>query len=174
MRHAWLRVLLAIALTAVIGGCDSSQKQGPDTKTPDQPEGQQQQTEDTPEMSDKNAADAEANSGAAAAEQKQSAQSLWVMQPRGNRQCEGGGKSLESSGAELAQNGIRVQESRCGVRTDRMYPSVCGGATGDLLMHRIPASFLDAALELGYDPAKTGQYKFVDCPQMQPSAPRDM
>ncbi|MBB5209966.1 hypothetical protein [Microbulbifer hydrolyticus] len=123
-------------------------------------------------MSEPKTADAESKPDMAMPEQ-QDAQSLWVMQPRGNRQCEGGGKSLEASGAELAQNGIKVQESRCGVRTDRMYPSVCGGATGDLLMHRIPASFLDAALELGFDPAKMGQYKFVECPQIQPSAPRD-
>ncbi|WP_299591988.1 hypothetical protein [uncultured Microbulbifer sp.] len=122
-------------------------------------------------MSDQKGAESASNTDTG--EQKQGAQSLWVMQPRGNRQCEGGGKSLESSGADLAQNGIKVQESRCGVRTDRMYPSVCGGATGDLLMHRIPASFLDAALELGFDPAKQGQYKLVDCPQVNPGTPRD-
>ncbi|MBN8431154.1 hypothetical protein JF535_09860 [Microbulbifer salipaludis] len=117
--------------------------------------------------------DEQASGTDAAPAAQQGGQSLWVMQPRGNRQCEGGGRSLEASGAELAQNGIKVQESRCGVRTDRMYPSVCGGATGDLLMHRIPASFLDAALELGFDPAKPGQYQFVDCPQVAPRAPSD-
>ncbi|MFD1216243.1 MULTISPECIES: hypothetical protein [Microbulbifer] len=98
---------------------------------------------------------------------------IWVQEARGDRQCEGGGKSLEQSGKHLAENGIKVQESRCGVRTDRMYPSVCGGATGNLLLHRIPASFLDSALQLGFDPAKTGKYEFSDCPSVPPSAPRE-
>ena len=167
MRHAWIRAVFVVVLMALIGGCDSSQKpetQSPSAESPSKDESASEQK--APDMSQQEATDT------GAAEQPGNS-SLWVMQPRGNRQCEGGGKSLASSGAELAQNGIKVQESRCGVRTDRMYPSVCGGATGDLLMHRIPASFLDAALELGFDPAKQGQYKLVDCPQMPAGGPQD-
>ena len=172
MRHVWLKAVFAMLLVLSVGGCDSSQKAAKEPSTPENAASEQQgkqETAETPDMSEQKATESDA-----AKAQQQSNTSLWVMQPRGNRQCEGGGKSLESSGAELAQNGIKVQESRCGVRTDRMYPSVCGGATGDLLMHRIPASFLDAALELGFDPAKQGQYKFVDCPQVQPGTPQDI
>lgn len=89
---------------------------------------------------------------------------LWVMQAMGNRQCEGGGISLEQSRATLQQGGISVAESRCAVRTDRMYPQVCGGATGDILVHRIPSTMLDAALALGFDPASQVPHRFKECP----------
>ena len=168
MRHVCLRAVFAILLMSLITGCDSSQKPAPGSTSSEKANGAQPEAAEGAEMSKPEAADSQAGTV-----QPSPDTHLWVMQPRGNRQCEGGGKSLESSGAELVQNGIKVQESRCGVRTDRMYPSVCGGATGDLLMHRIPASFLDAALELGFDPAKPGQYKFVDCPQVPPGAPQD-
>ena len=89
---------------------------------------------------------------------------LWVMQARGNRQCEGGGVTLEESRVSLQGSGISVSESRCAVRTDRMYPSVCGGATGDILVHRIPSTMLDAALELEFDPADKVPHNFTECP----------
>lgn len=167
MCQSWLRVALAAVCLMVVGGCDSSQKQAADA--PAQKPSTQQEAEAAPDMSEQKST----GTDAAAGQQEQGSQSIWVMESRGNLQCEGGGKSLASSGAELAQNGIRVQESRCGVRTDRMYPSVCGGITGDLLLHRIPANFLDAALELGFDPARSEQYKFVDCPQMKPGSSPD-
>jgi len=89
---------------------------------------------------------------------------IWVYEARGNKQCEqGGGISLEDSSAKLTGNGVEVQESRCGVRTDRMYPSVCGGATGDILLHLIGRGSLDAALELGFDPADKIQYQNRAC-----------
>lgn len=91
-------------------------------------------------------------------------ESIWVVEARGNRQCEGGGISLEESSAKLSGNGVKVLESRCGVRTDRMYPSVCGGATGDILLHRVSQSHMDAALELGFDPAAQVQYSMSACP----------
>ncbi|QKX18710.1 hypothetical protein [Microbulbifer sp. YPW1] len=164
MCHTWLRVAIAAVCLMAIGGCDSSQKQAPETQSKSETSSGsvgEQKPEGGAEQPGQDAAGADAG----ASQPVQDNQSLWVMEARGNKQCEGGGKSLAASGAELAQNGIRVQESRCAVRTDRMYPAVCGGATGDVLMHRIPASFLDAALELGFDPAKEGQYQFTDCAQ---------
>ena len=98
---------------------------------------------------------------------------LWIMQLRGSRQCEGGGISVEQSRGKLASNGIAVVESRCGVRTDRMYPAVCGGATGDILMHRIKSDMLDAALELGFDPVGNVPYKFSSCKLTGGSGPSD-
>lgn len=89
---------------------------------------------------------------------------IWVFEARGNRQCEGGGTTLEESSGKLAGSGVEVQESHCGARTDRMYPSVCGGGTGDILLHLVRKQSLDAALELGFDPADQVQYQRGDCP----------
>ena len=91
-------------------------------------------------------------------------QLIWVFEARGNRQCESGGTSLEESGAKLTDNGVSIQESRCGVRTDRMYPSACGSPTGDVLLHLIDKDTLDAALELGFDPVDQIEYQHNDCP----------
>ncbi|MFA0809983.1 hypothetical protein [Microbulbifer epialgicus] len=88
---------------------------------------------------------------------------VWVYRKSGRKQCEGGGMTLQQSLAKLRENGIAVQESRCGVRTDRMYPAVCGAPTGDILLHLIGMDALDAALELGYDPAEQMQYQFSAC-----------
>lgn len=91
---------------------------------------------------------------------------IWVFEARGNKQCEqGSGTGLEESSAKLVSNGVEVQESRCGVRTDRTYASVCGGATGDILLHLLHRDSLDAALELGFDPADQIQYQHKACPQ---------
>ncbi|GAA5523850.1 hypothetical protein Maes01_00399 [Microbulbifer aestuariivivens] len=89
---------------------------------------------------------------------------LWIFESRGNMQCEGGGTTLAKSGERLSAQGVKVQESRCGVRTDRAYPSVCGGQTGDILLHLINKNSLDAALQLGFDPAQPIEYQHRDCP----------
>ncbi|WP_308366871.1 MULTISPECIES: hypothetical protein [unclassified Microbulbifer] len=89
---------------------------------------------------------------------------IWVFEARGSRQCEGGGTTLEESSGKLTGNGVEVQESHCAARTDRMYPSVCGGATGDILLHLVSKKSLDTALELGFDPADQIQYERGSCP----------
>ena len=152
-----VKVALGVLFLAVItlAGCDG-RKPGPDTRT----------DRGAPEASvadDANPAGGSNDTGQEAASGDES-DTLWVMQARGNRQCEGGGVTLEQSRASLEGSGITVSESRCAVRTDRMYPSVCGGATGDILVHRIPSSMLDAALELEFDPADTVPHNFSECP----------
>ncbi|MCH9692309.1 MAG: hypothetical protein K0U59_09680 [Gammaproteobacteria bacterium] len=89
--------------------------------------------------------------------------SVWVEQAKGNRQCEGGGLNLQQSAHRLITSGVKVLESRCGIHTAAAYPSVCGGATGDMLLHRIAAVHLDAALELGFNPAQPGKFQFGKC-----------
>ncbi|WP_193164582.1 hypothetical protein [Microbulbifer hainanensis] len=89
---------------------------------------------------------------------------IWVYEARGDKQCEQGGTTLEESSAKLTDSGVEVQESRCGVRTDRMYPSVCGGETGNILLHLISQDKLDAALEMGFDPADQVEYQNQPCP----------
>ena len=90
-------------------------------------------------------------------------QLIWIYEARGDKQCEQGGTTLEESSAKLTDSGVEVQESRCGVRTDRMYPSVCGGKTGNILLHLISQDKLDAALEMGFDPADQVEYQNQPC-----------
>ncbi|WP_051686831.1 hypothetical protein [Microbulbifer sp. HZ11] len=163
MRQPWIHMLCMALMTVVMAGCDASHNKSDGSADTSPAEEVKEMPADKPDSPS-----GSAQGGSADAVSPDSAtgdSNLWVMQPRGNRQCEGGGRTLEASAAQLVQNGIKVQESRCATRTDRMYPSVCGGATGDLLVHRIPASFLDAALELGFDPVKPGAYQFGDCPK---------
>ncbi|MBY6211089.1 hypothetical protein KUV95_05960 [Microbulbifer agarilyticus] len=157
MFQALIRWVVVASIAVAVAGCDTSRDKAANDKPNDAapPKGEKQ-------------APATAEPQAAAGAQTSTDANMWVMQARGNRQCEGGGRSLQASSAQLVENGIKVQESRCATRTDRMYPSVCGGATGDVLIHKIPAGFLDAALELGFDPAKPGQYQLGDCPQETP------
>ncbi|WP_444941122.1 hypothetical protein ACJJI3_00570 [Microbulbifer sp. ZKSA004] len=88
---------------------------------------------------------------------------VWIYRGSGSKQCEGGGMTLQQSQAKLSDNGVKVQESRCGVRTDRMFPAVCGAPTGDILMHLVGMDALDASIELGYSPAEKVQYQFAAC-----------
>ncbi|MFS1522658.1 hypothetical protein ACL7TT_00860 [Microbulbifer sp. 2304DJ12-6] len=88
---------------------------------------------------------------------------VWVYRTSGRKQCEGGGMTLQQSLARLRENNVVVQASRCGVRTDRMYPSMCGAPTGDILLHQVSMDALDAALELGYNIAEQVQYQMSEC-----------
>lgn len=142
-------LLLGLVLTLMASGCD---------------QGEKEQSEPGAEVEEDTVTATEPEQPPVRAEEL-----IWVFQARGNRQCEGGGTTLEQSGTRLTDNGVDVQESRCGARTDRMYPSVCGGATGDILLHLISKDSLDAALELGFDPAAQIEYKGGDCPKGSPN-----
>ena len=157
----WLFGVLVLALVALTA-CDGRETgtKAPESSRSSEVSAAPEQTE--PDNDKRKEAPVASNSSEEA--------TLWVVQARGNRQCEGGGVSLEQSRTKLEASGIPVAESRCAVRTDRMYPSVCGGATGDLLAHRIPASKLDAALALEFDPATQIPHRFTECPVEQ--APR--
>ncbi|SDJ57126.1 hypothetical protein [Microbulbifer yueqingensis] len=141
------RTLLAAVLLLAIFGCAPREE------------------EDTPA-----AEDTSADNGAAAQEEKNGLQAvpaeelIWVFRARGNRQCENGGTTLEQSRNQLSAAGVEIQESRCGTRTDRMYASVCGGQTGDILLHLVRKTALDAALQQGYDPAGNIEYQQASCP----------
>ncbi|WP_231757683.1 hypothetical protein [Microbulbifer elongatus] len=165
MRQPWIYIVCMAFVAVIVTGCDASHKTseaGGDKATVGEGPVPAEQPDTTPDS-----AQGDTDDSASADQAATDNSNLWVMQARGNRQCEGGGRTLEASAAQLAENGIKVQESRCATRTDRMYPSVCGGATGDLMLHRIPSDFLDAALELGFDPAKPGSYQLGDCPKVQ-------
>lgn len=151
----WLFGVLALALVTLTA-CDGREPGARAPQNSGSPEASAAPEQTEPESDDSREAQMASNGDEEA--------TLWVLQARGNRQCEGGGITLEQSRTKLEASGIAVAESRCAVRTDRMYPSVCGGATGDMLAHSIPASMLDAALELEFDPATQVPHRFIECP----------
>lgn len=95
---------------------------------------------------------------------------LLVYSDREVRQCESDGVSLEANAQILINAGIDVIKSTCGIRTGVEYPTVCGGATGDILVHEIRSVNLSDAEQLGFqemstliDAAAGTSYELVDC-----------
>jgi len=95
---------------------------------------------------------------------------ILVYSDRGVRQCESDGVSLEASAQILIDAGIDVIKSTCGIRTGVEYPAVCGGATGDILVHEIRSVNLSDAEQLDFqeistliDAAAGTSYELVDC-----------
>lgn len=86
------------------------------------------------------------------------------------RQCESDGISPEASAQILINAGIDVLQSTCGLRTGVAFPDVCGGATADILVHKIRSVNLADAEQLGFqeistlvDAAAGTSYELVDC-----------
>jgi hypothetical protein len=71
------------------------------------------------------------------------------------RQCEAAAVTLPQSAAKLAQAGIPVRTSSCGVRTGIAFPAVCGAGTGEILLHNIATARLAAAEAAGFHAAAT-------------------
>jgi len=95
---------------------------------------------------------------------------LLVYADREVRQCESDGFSPEASAQILINAGIDVLQSTCGIRTGVEFPAVCGGATGDILVHEIRSVNLADAEQLGFqeistliDAAAGTSYRLVDC-----------
>lgn len=95
---------------------------------------------------------------------------LLVYADREVRQCESDGISPEASAQILINAGVDVINSTCGIRTGVEYPAVCGGATGDILVHEIRSVNLPDAEQLGFqaistliDEAAGTNYELVDC-----------
>lgn len=97
----------------------------------------------------------------------------WLFIAKGNRQCEGGGMTLSESRRRLESAGVKVLESRCGVRTDMAYIQVCGGATGDILLHHVEPSSLEKAVAAGYRPAGAIRFEFGECRHQEARPPRN-
>jgi hypothetical protein len=88
---------------------------------------------------------------------------------RGAPQCEPV-VSLESSAQKLVDAGVDVLKSSCGSQTGVGFASVCGGLSGDLLVHHIRRVDLADAERLGFQKiemlvdAGTGTgYQLGDC-----------
>lgn len=67
----------------------------------------------------------------------------------GAPQCEPA-VSLESSARKLLDAGVDVLKSSCGAQTGVGYAAVCGGLSGELLVHEIRRVDLPEAERLGF------------------------
>jgi len=100
----------------------------------------------------------------------------FVFESRQTRQCEPGtGLTLEASAAKLVDAGIDVLRSMCGRQTGVGFAAVCGGATGELVIHEIRASNVPDAEKLEFhdvetliDAASGTGYEIVDCAALTP------
>ena len=93
-------------------------------------------------------------------------QYITVFEGRGTVQCQSaGGITPQQSGLKLIRQGLDVRRSGCGVMTNVAFPAVCGGATGEILLHDIPAVSLDVADRLQFKSVDTlnNGYAWVDC-----------
>jgi hypothetical protein len=94
-----------------------------------------------------------------------------VFEGRGRLQCVfTGGITPEQSAMKLIREGVDVLRSGCGAMTDVAFATVCGGPSGELVLHEIRTANLDTAERAGFRPVadlKTrsgGQgYAWVDC-----------
>lgn len=75
---------------------------------------------------------------------------VWERGPR-LLQCEAPAVTLKQSAKKLINAGIAVSRSNCGV-DGLAYPAMCGAQAGEILVHDIPESSLDRAMELGFRP----------------------
>jgi hypothetical protein len=96
---------------------------------------------------------------------------LVVYEGRGRLQCDfTGGITPAQSAMKLTGAGVDVLRSGCGVMTGVVFAAVCGGSSGELLLHEIRAENRETAEQLGFAPAQelvsrvseTG-YAWVDC-----------
>lgn len=89
---------------------------------------------------------------------------LQVFKSRGSVQCGDRGTAPELMRAELERAGVRVLSAACG-SDGRMYPAVCGGATGEINLFGIDAGDGERARALGFAPLSElrGEAQVVPC-----------
>ena len=97
-------------------------------------------------------------------------ETVLVFADRGSSQCELDGISPEASAQTLITAGIEVLRSTCGIRTGVFFPAVCGGETGEIVVHEIRSVNLPSAEGLDFrlvdtlvDPVAGTGYRLVDC-----------
>lgn len=77
-----------------------------------------------------------------------------VYEGRGRLQCDfTGGSTPQQSALKLTAAGIDVLRSGCGAMTGVAFPAVCGGASGEILLHEIRTVNLADAERAGFIPA---------------------
>ena len=94
-----------------------------------------------------------------------------VYEGRGRLQCDfTGGITPQQSATKLTAAGVDVLRSGCGAMTGVFFAAVCGGSSGEILLHEIRTENLDTAERAGFIPAEelvsrpagTG-YAWVNC-----------
>lgn len=96
---------------------------------------------------------------------------ILVFEGRGRLQCDfTGGITPEQSAMKLIREGVDVLRSGCGGMTDVAFAAVCGGPTGELVLHEIRSANLDTAERAGFRdvselkvPGGGQGYAWVDC-----------
>lgn len=68
-------------------------------------------------------------------------------------QCSEPTVTLEQSAARLDAANVEILRSSCGVMKGMMFPSVCGAATGQILLHDVRGSSLATAKSMGFSNA---------------------
>jgi hypothetical protein len=94
-----------------------------------------------------------------------------VFEGRGRLQCDfTGGITPDQSAMKLIREGVDVMRSGCGAMTDVAFAAVCGGDSGELLLHEIRTANLDTAERAGFHsvaelkvPGGSKGYAWVDC-----------
>jgi len=77
-----------------------------------------------------------------------------VYEGRGRLQCDfAGGITPQQSAMKLTGAGVDVLQSGCGVMTGVAFAAVCGGSSGEILLHEIRTENLDTAERAGFIPA---------------------
>ena len=101
-----------------------------------------------------------------------------VFESRQSLQCESDGISPETSAQKLVNAGIDVLRSTCGNRTGVVFPTVCGGPTGEILVHEIRGVNVEDAQRLGFAQVSTlvdttagTNYELIDCADRTPIPP---
>lgn len=79
---------------------------------------------------------------------EEQANRIEIYKSDGSRQCQGGGIDPDTMAKEL--DGIAIFDARKDT-LDRMYPSVCGGATGSVNVFTIDKADLEEAKALGFE-----------------------
>ncbi len=89
---------------------------------------------------------------------------VMVFKSRGSVQCGDRGTAPELMRGELERAGVRVRSASCG-SDGRMYPAVCGGATGEINLFEIDAADAERARALGFAPISElrGEAQLVPC-----------
>ncbi|NGN97000.1 hypothetical protein G5S52_04835 [Grimontia sp. S25] len=83
------------------------------------------------------------------------AEEITVYKTKGAVQCESSGMSIFESESLLRNSGVDVIFSQCGVLEGMSFAQMCGGKTGDILVHTINARYGDLAASMGYEPVAT-------------------
>ncbi|HEU4780894.1 MAG TPA: hypothetical protein VFS58_13510 [Steroidobacteraceae bacterium] len=94
-----------------------------------------------------------------------------VFASRERLQCDfTGGITPQQSEQKLIREGVDVLRSGCGGMTEVAFAAVCGGASGDIVLHEIRSVNLDTAERVGFGsvaelrvPGGIPGYAWVDC-----------